>query len=67
MAARTKISLVWQNFDEEETDNKVVVQLCQQKLTYNHSTGAMRNHIQLRGLYLPLKPPDAVMPTGQIR
>ncbi len=48
MAARKKLSLVWQCFDEEESDNKVACQLCMQKLTHNQSTGAMRNHTELR-------------------
>ncbi len=37
-----------QYFDEEERDNKVMCQLCKQKLTYNHAIGARRNYIQLR-------------------
>ncbi len=48
------ISSVWQYFDEE-SDNKVMCRLCKQKLTYNHSTGAMRNHIQLRHLDVNLQ------------
>ncbi len=35
--------------------------LCTRKLTYNHSTGSLRKHIQLRHLHLPLQPTNAVM------
>ncbi len=34
--AQRKISLVWQCFDEEESDNKVVCWVCTQRLTYVH-------------------------------
>ncbi|XP_074549985.1 E3 SUMO-protein ligase ZBED1-like [Halichoeres trimaculatus] len=54
---RKKISTVWQYFDAAD-DNKVVCRLCKQKLAYNHSTGAMRNHIHSRHLDVDLQGED---------
>ncbi len=34
MATQRKISSVWQYFDEEESDNRIVGQLCMQNLTH---------------------------------
>ncbi len=34
--AQRKISAVWQNFDEKESDNKVVCQLWMHKLAFLH-------------------------------
>ncbi len=47
---RQWLSSVRQCSDEEESDNKAACRPCNQKLAYNHLTGAMRNHIQLRHL-----------------
>ncbi len=55
MAVQRKISAVWQYFAKEESDNKVVCWLCIQKLAYNHTTGAMRSHIQPRYLKINLQ------------
>ncbi|CAJ1081952.1 zinc finger BED domain-containing protein 1-like [Xyrichtys novacula] len=52
-----KISTVWHYFDAAD-DNKVVCRLCKQKLTYNHSTGVMRNHIHSRHLDVNLHGED---------
>ncbi|XP_074539278.1 interferon-induced protein 44-like [Halichoeres trimaculatus] len=55
---RKKISTIWQCFDAAD-DNKVACRLCKQTLAYNHSTGAMRNHIHSRHLDVDLQGEDA--------
>ncbi len=47
MVARSEMTL-WQYFDEEESDSKVMCRLCSKKLAYNHSTGVTSDHIQRR-------------------
>ncbi len=64
-AAWRKISSVWQCFDEEKSDYKVVCRLFKQKLAYNKSTGAIRNHIQRRHLDANLRGEQATTRSTQ--
>ncbi len=49
-----KTSKVWDYF-ELEGNGKVVCKLCNVRLAYNNSTGAMRNHIQYRHVCVSLE------------
>ncbi len=49
-----KTSKVWDYF-ELEGNGKVVCKLCNVRLAYNNSTGAMRNHIQYRHICVSLE------------
>ena len=62
MASR-KTSVVWRYFNLEN-ENKVVCRLCQKQLAYNHSTGAMRNHIRLKHLDVNLHETTAADASG---
>ncbi len=72
MAAQRKITSVWQYFDEQESDNEVVCQLCEQKLAYL-DVNCWESKLLLATLcsqilkHLPLQPTEDAMWTSHKR
>ena len=52
-------SVVWNYFDLNDNDSKVLHRECKQELSYNRNTSAMREHLKWKHVHVNLNESDA--------